>query len=245
MEHSLLIELIRHTRRTLSSIKKLTQLSQEKSGDREFSQLFYRMITKDIEKTDFLLRGFLNYLKVTTPIQKIDTVHTLIEEVLKKYQARLEEKGVKLLKDFEKDLPETIVPDNQLRYIFDFLLQYAIASSPSSGSIGFVTKSLYLKKEIDEEQALLKKDEKHIEILVIFTIDKKLKEQFGREMETKVRQEEAVSDFELQVIDDVVQKNKGMMKYEVDENKGERYIALRFPVERRKAVYYSSSKELD
>ncbi|MGZ3533719.1 MAG: hypothetical protein ACXU9K_00675 [Thermodesulfobacteriota bacterium] len=40
-------------------------------------------------------------------------MHRLIEEVLRKYQVQLNEKGVRLSKKYEKDLPETIVPDGR------------------------------------------------------------------------------------------------------------------------------------
>ena len=108
-------------------------------------------MTEDIEKIDMVLNGLINYIKLNTPIPKTDTVHHLIEEVLKKHQAKLEEKGIKLFKKFEKDLPETIVPDEQLKYILSSILQYALANISPNLSMGLSTRSFTLEKEMGED----------------------------------------------------------------------------------------------
>jgi len=231
MERSLLIELIHHTKSTLDSIKKFTQLSRGKFSDKEFGEFFYQMITKDIEKNDLVLNSFLNYIKATTPIRKKGTVHNLIEEVLKKHQARLEEYKAKILRNFEKDLPETIVPDEQLGFILDAVLQYVMASIPPDGSIEFLTKSFVLQKETREDQAFFKKNGKYIEILVAFTYFKEPKEQ-------PVPQKEVVPDLMLRLVGDIVERNQGMIKFELDETKAKRFISLKFPIERRNVVHY-------
>jgi hypothetical protein len=38
----------------------------------------------------------------------------------------------------------------------------------------------------------------------------------------------------------VVQRNRGTMRIEMDEKKAKTIISLRFPVERRKVVYYQA-----
>jgi len=231
MERSLLIELIHHTKSTLDSIKKFTLLSRGKFSDKEFGEFFYQMITKDIEKNDLVLNSFLNYIKATTPIRKKGAVHNLIEEVLKKHQVRLEENKTKIFKDFEKDFPETIVPDEQLRFILDSILQYTMASIPPGGSIEFLTKSFALQKKTIEDQVFSKKNGKYIEILVALTYYKEPKEQ-------PVPQKEVVSDLILRLVHDIVERNEGMIKFELDETKAKRFISLKFPVERRNVFHY-------
>jgi hypothetical protein len=86
----MVIELFRHTKNILDSIKNLTQLSRAKFSDKEFGEFFYRSVTKDTGKVNLLLEGFLQYLLVNTSLKKKDTIHRLIEEVLKKYQVQLE-----------------------------------------------------------------------------------------------------------------------------------------------------------
>ncbi len=238
MERSLLVELIQHTKGTLDSIKQFAQLSRGKFSDGEFGEFFYQMITKDTERNVLMLNSFLNYIKATTPIRKKGTVHALIEEVLTKHQVRLEENKTKIFRNFEKDLPETIVADEQLRFILDSVLQYATASMSPNGSIEFLTKSFGLQKGTEGDQAIFKTNGRYIEILVAFTYYKKPMEQFGKKLETPVPQKEGVPDLMLRLIDDIVDRNRGIMKVELDETKAKKFILFNFPIERRKVVHY-------
>jgi len=237
MERSLLIELIRHTKSTLDSIKKITQLSREKFSDKEFGEFFYRMIAKDIEKHDLVLDRFLNYIRATTPIRKKGTVNTLLEEVLKKHQVALEENKTKIFRNFEKDFPETIVPDEQLRFILDSVLHYAMASMPSDGNIELSTRSFVLQKESSEE-VVFEKGRKYIEILVAFTSYKKPMERPVKESRALTPKEEFVSDLVLRLVDAIVKMNQGITRFEIDETKAKKFIFLTFPVERREVVFY-------
>ena len=209
----------------------------ESLADEEFGKFVYRTITKDIEINDLMLNSFLNYIKATTPIRKRGTVNTLIEEVLKKHQVRLEENKTKIFRNFEKDLPETIVHDEQLRFVLDSVLQYAMVSMPFNGNIEFLTKSFAFQKESSKE-AVIEKDRKYIEVLVTFTSCKKPMEKSMEELNTPTSQEEIASDLLLKLIDVIVRMNQGIKRFEVDKTKMKTFIFLKFPVERRKVVFY-------
>jgi hypothetical protein len=234
---SFFIELIEGIKNSLTSIRNYTQLSRGKFSDREFGEYFYRAVTEDVEKIDMVLDGLINYIKLNTPIRKTDTVHRLIGEELKKHQAKLEEKGIKLFKKLEKDLPETIVPDEQLRYILSSIFQYALANISSDLSMGLYTRSFVLEKEMGQGPAFFQKDGRYIEITLIFIGYKKLSEQG---MRTTGFQKEEPLDLILRFVKEVVQRNQGIMRIEPDEKKGKTLISLRFPVERRRVVYYQS-----
>jgi light-regulated signal transduction histidine kinase (bacteriophytochrome) len=234
---SFFLELIESIKNTLSSIKSYTHISRGKFNDREFGEYFYRSVTGDIEKMDMVLNGLINYVKLNTPIRKTDTVHHFIEEVLRKHQAQLEEKGIKLFKKYEKELPETIVPDEQLRYILSSVLEYAIGSMSANGSIGLSTRSFILEKEVSEVPDLFKKDGRYIEISIVFVGYRKQKEQTTG---IPTPRKEEPLDLILRFVREVVQRNRGTMRIEADEKRAKTFIFLRFPVERRKIVYYQS-----
>ena len=234
---SFFIELIGGIKNTLGTIRNYTQISRGKFSDKEFGEYFYRAVTEDVEKMDIVLNGLINYIKLNTPIRKIDTVHHLIEEVLKEHQSKLEEKGIKIFKRFEKDLPETIVPDEQLKYILSSVFQYVLANISPNLSMGLYTRSFFLEKEVGEGPALFKKDGRYIEISVVFMGYKKPAEQG---MGITTLQKEEPLDLILRFVKEVVQRNQGMIKIGGDEKKAKTFISLRFPVERRKVVYYQS-----
>jgi nitrogen-specific signal transduction histidine kinase len=239
--HSLslfLIELVHRIKNPLVSIKTFTQLLREKFNDAEFREYFYKIVTVDIEKIDSVLSGLLNYIKINTPLVKTNTVHVILEEALRRHEVQLEDKKIKIFKKFEKDLPETTLHDEQLRYIFDSLLQYAIPSIPPNGSIGFLTKSLNDQKETEDHKSLSQKDERYIEILMVFTGYKKPTEKFENVLGISIVQREEAIELELRLIKEIIQKNRGVMKFEMNEKKPRTLISLKLPVERRKVFYY-------
>jgi nitrogen-specific signal transduction histidine kinase len=194
-------------------------------------------VNEDIEKMNMVLNSLLDYIKVHTPIRKMNTVHHIMEEVLKKHQAKLDEKGVKVLKKLEKDLPETVVPDEQLKYIISSLLQYAVALTPPNWNLGLSTRSLILDDEATEVQSLFKRAGKYIEISVVFPGHQRPSEPAS---EAAAIPKEEASDLILRFAKDVVLHNHGMMNIEADEKKTKTLISVRFPVERRKVVYYQT-----
>ena len=233
-----LMELVHRVKNPLVSIKTFTQLLREKFNDGEFREHFYRIVTEDIEKIDAVMNGLVKYIKINTPIEKKDTIHFILEDVLKKHESQLEDKKIKIFKKFEKDLPETVVHDEQLRYILSALFEYAFPFISPSGSIGFLTKSYNVETETVDGRTSHQRDGKYVEILIVFTGYKKPFEQFETILGLPVVQEEEAIELELRLIKEVIQKNQGMMKFEVNEKKPRTVISLKFPIERRKLIYY-------
>ncbi len=198
-------------------------------------------MTKDIEKTNQLLNSLLEYVRVTTPIQRTGTVHTSIEGVLKKNQPRLDEKKIHVSWEFEKDLPETTVPDEQLRYVLDAVVKYALTVMPANGSLAFQTKSMSLQSEWSDDQTWLEEDRKVIQVSVSFSGVGKPGESFGVGGVILIPEKEESLNFQLLLIDAIAQRNHGKMKVEADEKKAQTSILLRLPAERRKIVFYQAT----
>jgi len=233
------IELIDQFKDTLKNLKNLTKIFQEKYGDKEFSAYLNRIIGEDIKKIELVQNSLLNYIRINNPVTKTNTVNTLIEEELKKYELELEEKKIRIFKTLEKNLPETAVPDDQLRYILSCVLQYIMALVPPTGNLGLFTKNVVLQKEMGEDR-----ETRFIEILIAYTGFRKPAEQFRSPLGIPAHQKEKILDLALRLVDEIVQRNRGMMKFEEDEKKAKATVSLRFPVERRKVVYYEQSNEM-
>jgi nitrogen-specific signal transduction histidine kinase len=233
-----LIELVHRIKNPLVSIKTFTQLLREKFNDGEFREHFYRIVTEDIGKIDSVLNHLLTYIKINTPIEKKDTIHFILEEILRRHEGQLQDRKIKIFKKLEKDLPETTVHDEQLKYILDALLQYALPSIPPNGSIGFLTKSFDPRTETADGNKSRKRNGKYIEILIVFTGYKKPVEQFEAILGIPALQKEEAVELELRLVKEIIQKNQGMMKFEVNEKKPRTIVSLKFPIERRKLIYY-------
>ncbi len=234
----LFIELAHRIKNTLSSIKNITQLSRGKFKDLEFEDYFHRSVGEDIEKIESVINGLLNYIKVSTPILKSNTVHSLLDEMVERHRSEIDEKKVRLFKKFEKGLPETVVHEEQLRYIFNSILQYSIVATPANGSIGLLTKLSDHQKAGGEKRGPSQKEGRYVEILFGFTGYKKPLVSFEGGLRNAVLQREEALDLVLRLVKEIVQKNKGVMRLDVDEKKPKTFISLLFPIERRRVVYY-------
>ncbi|HVP78125.1 MAG TPA: hypothetical protein VMV04_09515 [Thermodesulfobacteriota bacterium] len=230
-------ELIQQIKSDLGSIKNYAQTSRGKFSDREFGEYYYRTLTGDIEKMEIVLNGLIDYMKLHPPIRKMNTVHNILEEVLTKHRVKLQEKGIKLLKRFEKDLPETVVPDEQLKYVLSSVLQYAMVATPPNRNIAISTKSFLPEKGAGEAEGLFKREGEHIRISVIFAVHHRRGEPT---LGTGIIQKGDVPDILLRFVREVVLRNHGIMKMGTNPERTKIIISLRFPVERRKVVHYQS-----
>jgi nitrogen-specific signal transduction histidine kinase len=199
------------------------------------------VVTGDIENIDSLLNSLLDFVKINNPIEKKNTIHHVLEDILKKYDHQIKDKQIRIFKKYEQSLPETVVHEEQLRYIFSSLIQYAISAIPINGSVGFLTKSLNSHKKSGSGKPSLKEDRGFIEIMIIFTGYKKQNEQFKNVLGIQAPQQEESIELELRLIKEIVQKNQGMMEFEVNEKKPRTLISLKFPMERRKVIHYPST----
>jgi hypothetical protein len=234
---SFLVEFIEYLKNALGSIKAFAHLSVDKMDDAEFRRYFYKVLSEDVKKIDSVLNGLLNYVNINTPIKKANTTHFLLETILEEYERQLEEKKIRVFKKFEKDLPETILHDEQLKYILGSTLQYAILTTPAGGSIGFLTKSLNLTNGPEDRKVIAQRDGKCVEILVVFTGYHKGIERFMGTSTAAADKEDAL-DLLLMLVRELVQRNRGILKFRVSEKKPRTIISLTFPAERRKLVYY-------
>jgi nitrogen-specific signal transduction histidine kinase len=245
-EHSLpwiffLAELVHRIKNPLVSIKTFTELLEKKVNDTEYRESFYKVVSDDIDRIDGVLNGLLNYVKVNTPLNKSNSIHQILEEALKRFEASFEDKKIKIFKRFEKDLPETILHDEQLRFVSNLLLQYILSFLPPHGSIGLLTKLVTRSTQSKGEDVCPGRDSEWIEILIIFTGFKKPMCTYETVFETTSPQPEDIEELELRLVRDTLKQHGGKMTIEVNEKKPRTLISLRLPIERRKVIYYSSA----
>ncbi len=238
-------ELFNRMKASLAAMQAYAFILRDNSKDKELGEHFYKIVNADIEKTFSLLNCFNDYVNFSTPMIKSNTVNLLIEEVIKKHASQFEEKKVKIIKrQFEKDLPETILPDEQLKYILNSIMECILLSIPLQGSIGFLTRLFDTEALTTEEKSQLQKDGKYLEVLIVSTSC----ERVGEQMEILPGipphpQQEDATELILKLAKEIIKKNRGMMRQKVHEGKKMTFTSLILPVERRNLVRYPSSEE--
>jgi hypothetical protein len=129
---SFLLEMVEFIKNTLMSIAHVNHLSIEKADDPETKKQCHERISFDIKKIDSLLNTLLNYIHINIPILKKNTVHLIIEGILEANEHPLLVKNIEIVKNFEKDLPETFIHDEQVRFILNSILN--VTFHPNNGA---------------------------------------------------------------------------------------------------------------
>jgi hypothetical protein len=235
MDSPPLIDLIQGTKSMLRDMRELSRLTREKFIDKEFEEFFQTQMSNLIEPVDLLLDGYLNYVRLTSAVAKKDTVNTLIDKALEKHRHKFEERKITVFKSLEKDLPETVVPDEHMAFILDYIVRYAFLAMPLGGAVLFSTSSsLISPRTTSGDAASMGEDysRKGVEVSAAYIgADSQMR------MELKSQQETTLNLF-LRLVNSVVQEHKGTMENISDKRKERGHIVLKFLSDRRQKVDY-------
>jgi signal transduction histidine kinase len=232
---SFLVELVHSIKNALGSVYQATVLTMERYDDAEIRKRSRTQVKEEIKKIDSVLNSLLNFINVNTPITKTNTLYVMLEEILEANDQQLRQKEIKIYKRYEKDLPDTYIHPEQVRFILHSVLQYAILSTPPNEVIGFLTKSSH--NGAGAEKTLAEDKRGYIEVMIGFNGDGKPVDPSENLSETSQDQSKGMADLILKLARDILERNHGMM-IETHGKGSETLIALRFPMERRKVVYY-------
>jgi hypothetical protein len=225
------VKLANSIRTNLNVIKSLSDLSHGKFKDVEFENNFIKTVSEYIHGTNSGLDCFFDYLKIKSPIRRKNIVHAVLEEILDGNEEKLKGKKIQVVKkQFEKDLPETSIRDDHVRYILSWVVQYAISSVSSNGNIGLFTRSFDFQEVKDDSQSLSKKDRKYIEVTVLFTTHEKVNGPSGTELGNQALIRENQNDFILPLVEEIISTNGGIIRVKADHKKHWTQILLILPV---------------
>jgi nitrogen-specific signal transduction histidine kinase len=234
---SFLVELVHNIKNSLTSIYHASVLTMEKYDDAEIRKRSHTQVIEDIKKIDSVLNSVLNFININTPIIKTNTFYTILEDILKANEKQLRQKNIKIIKRYEQALPDTFIHPEQVRFILHSVLQHAILSTPPDKSIGLLMKSSHSHNETGAAKTSSENGRRYIEVMIGFNEDRKPVNQLDNVAETPENQKEGMSGLILKLANEILQRNHGMM-VEAHGKNPKTLINLRFPVERRKVVYY-------
>jgi len=233
-----LTELVHRIKSTVASVKQFILISQDKFDDKEFWKQSLSRVTEDIGKTDSVLNSLLNYISINSPIVKSDTLYFILEGILEANEKQINGKKIKILKRLEKNLPETSMHDEQVRFVLNSILQYAILSAPLDGTIGFLVKPLDSQKGDPGKKTSPENNGGFIGVSVGFMHNKNSDKPSGGMSGTLNHEREEALNLILELVKEIIQKNRGTMSFQSDKKKPRTLITLKLPIERRKLIYY-------
>jgi nitrogen-specific signal transduction histidine kinase len=230
--------MVNFIKKTLSAVNNINLLSIDKYEDLEFRKYARKSIAQNIKSIDSMLNALLNYININTPIIKKNTIHLIIDDILEMSDKQIQEKNLKIARKFEKELPETYIHDEQVKFILNSIVQYLLLTIPSEGTIGFLTRSKILQKPVGEEKVVTLKERQYVEIVIMSTVQRESFEQPRDIPEILDVKKEQSTNLILRLIKELIQKHEGVIEFEVNENKTQTVISVRFPVDRRQVILY-------
>jgi hypothetical protein len=232
-----LLEALRDIKSAVGSIYKIGLLSMEKSDNHEEKEHSWKAMTEGFDHIVSIVNMLSSYVNVTSPIAKRDTLHCILEEILESNEEKLHARQIELKKILAEELPETVFQDEQVRFILNLVLQYAILATPSGGRIEIVTQFVNDQKE-QESASLDPLINKYSEILISSSHPSHSSNESLGTPEIPRIEREGTSHFILRLIREMIRSNQGMIDFQINQIKSRTRISLRFAVERRRLAYY-------
>ena len=217
-----------HTKYYLSVMKAFAAFARDKFRDPELGIRYQKAFLRRIDRAMALLNSYADYLRLSNPKRKTNTINSLFEKVLTKHTEQLKDLQIQIIKkQFEEDLPETTVPEAQLEYILDSLMQYITHSTFPHGDLGLLTRLVDDTKRSEGENDPLRKSRKYVEILFVFSTHGKKNDPTSSS--SKGQGMELI----LRWVQEIIEKSKGVMEVRPSDKNAMTFISLKVPVERR------------
>ena len=232
-----LLEALRDIKKAVGSIYKIGLLSMEKSDNIEDREHSWKAMTQGFDQIVSIVNMLSSYINVTSPIVKKNTLHCILEEILESNEKELRARQIELKKTLGEELPETTFQDEQVRFILNLVLQYAILSTPSGGRIEIVTQLVDNEKEQDLSSIDPLRN-KYSEILISSSHPNHSSNESPGAPEVPRIERDGTSHFILRLVREMIRRNQGMIDFQRDQMKSRARISLKFPVERRRVFYY-------
>ncbi len=240
MDSPLVLDVIHSTKSMLCNIRDLSQRTHNKLVNKDFDE-YFAQISSLIEQADLLLDGFLNYVRSTAAVTRKDTVNTLIEKTLEKHHNKLEAKNITVFKKLEKELPETVVPDEHMEFILDSIVQYANTVMPFGGEIAFSTKSSFVTPRPTFATAVPMREDYSRRSVQISVTYKGSEERFKMEMKSLPGHPETAPNLLLRLVNLLVNEHRGTIEHVSDDTKAKGHIVLKFLSDRRQELNRQSA----
>ena len=232
---SFLTELVHCVKGNLLPIKSFASVPIEHFDSLEFRKHFQASLEEDVKKIDSILNTLLNYISISTPLMKTNTLRIILEEILEANEKKLRDKTIRVFKECDENLPETYMHHEQVRFVLNSLLQYALLVLPSPGTIGFSIKYSEGQHKPSAPTPPLETNAAHIEVTMGFSGERKMARH--PEIASGANSDEAI-DLILKLVTEIVEKNKGTIKFVANEKGQKSLVILKLQIERRKRVHY-------
>jgi nitrogen-specific signal transduction histidine kinase len=231
-----LLKFFDHLKNVLSSIESQMENAIPEFRSRELGESLVEKATGDIRELNSLVDALWNFIHLHQPMEKVNSVHLLLEEILEELQTHLGRKKIRVHKKFEENLPEVTIHDQKLRYILKSILQTAVHSMPALGGIVLLTRSLTPEEGAEKSKVLPLRDSRYVDIAILL-IGVCLEPPDAAPSVDFIQRRQGIH-LMLRLVQYLVEKHRGSFEWRANKEQRQTFFTLRFPAERRKVAYY-------
>jgi PAS domain S-box-containing protein len=122
-------------RNPLAGIKASAQVLEESFSPGDHRSELVTRIVKEIDRSNELLKKFFNFAKPGKPKQDFVSLDALIEGIYLLLSSKMRKKEIKFSKNYESDIPDVYVDENQIEQVLINLLLNSLEAMKKGGSI--------------------------------------------------------------------------------------------------------------
>jgi nitrogen-specific signal transduction histidine kinase len=234
---SFLIQILQDIRRTVTSIYEIHLLSMREPNHDEMGKHCSKAMTQGFHRIVSVLDMLSSYIHMASPIIKKNTLNRILEEILESKKKKFRAENITLMRHFDKELPETILHDEQVRFILSSVLQYVIHSTPPGGSIEIVTRFVHDQKGQGLISIAPLKNQ-YSEILIFSSYPQSLFHKLEGTAVVPDIEKNGASHLLLGLVKEMIRRSQSRVEFQMDQMKSQTRISLKFPVERRQVACY-------
>ena len=119
----------------LVAIKTFTQLFPEKFNDPEFQKKYNQIVPRELERLEDILHELLNFSRPAKEVTKPVEVKKVIDEILLFMDNEISKNGVRIIKEYQENLPKILTNPDQMKQVFLNLILNALQAMPEGGSL--------------------------------------------------------------------------------------------------------------
>ena len=123
-----------------------TELIKKRLEDKESMQRNLEIIENQIERITKIIQQLLGFVRKKKPEQKVLDIGAVIETTLDLLDYRIEKQKLRVVKDFEQNLPPVIGDPDLLQQVFLNLILNALQSMSEGGTLRLYTSSTRVSK---------------------------------------------------------------------------------------------------
>jgi signal transduction histidine kinase len=127
-------------RNPLTAVRALAELLPDQYADPDFRARFATLVGEGLTRVEEALERLDRLAAFPPPMRQAIDVGGLLEEVLDKRRGRIHERRLLVLEELDRARPRALADPEQLRFVFEALLDAAIGLVPERGHVYVASK---------------------------------------------------------------------------------------------------------